>query len=677
MQSGSVVVYREHGHLVLGVVHKLTSSPDTVRVEVTAEDGKKIILPQDRIMFDCKQTLALTGPSAEIKKQLQALHEQIRSAAQAVDLKELWELLQEETTEAWPWKELAGLVLSTQDTPIAMAGVLEALYGQNLYFKERKAGEFTLRDAKSIEEVLHQQQREQERAQAQEGFFAWLRAQLAGPRPAVPPPSGADRYLDLIKGLALYGEFFDKRPQALKLLDEIGFRSKGHPWDVAFQLLVALGVWAPDEELSLLRYQIPTQFSAEALQEAERAPVFALETPGYADLSSLFTFTVDDAETTDIDDALSVSVENGKVVIGIHITDVGYFVPPGSELDKAALARGTSVYLPVRRFPMLPPALSEEKASLCAGAIRPSLSFFARIDETGNIRDERICRGALCVGRRLTYSEADAILRSGDDSDPCTVPLRNLLHITQVRKALRVAQGAVIIEGEEVKVRVTNGDISVAVLPQDSPSRGLVSECMILANEMAARYCHTHQLPALYIAQPQPEEPVPATGTFPTQRVYVHTARRAMKPSQIGTTPAAHAALGLSVYTQATSPLRRYHDLQIQHQIKHHLAHGTALLSEEQLQVVAASAQEASGNARRCERESTRYWLLRHLEKQKGHTVQGQVVREQYGRSFIELDETLLVVAVNASPPLPLGASVHIVISHVDARRDILTVRLA
>ena len=676
MQSGSVVIYREHGHLILGVVQKITSSSDTVRVELTAEDGKKTTLTQDRIMFDCKQTLALAGPSAELKKQLQSLHEQIRSSAQTVDLKELWELLREETTEAWPWKELASLVLSTQDTPIAMAGVLEALYGQNLYFKERKAGEFTLRDAKSIEEVLHQQQREQERVHAQEGFFAWLEAQLAEPSAAT-PPAGADRYLDLIKGLALHGELYDKRAQALKLLDEIGFRSKGHPWDVAFQLLVALGVWSPDEELSLLRYQIPTRFSAEVLQAAEDAPTFSPEAQDVTDLTSLFTFTIDDAETTDIDDALSISEEDGKTIVGIHITDVGYFIPPGSELDKAALARGTSVYLPGRKLSMLPPTLSEEKASLCAGSLRPALNFFANIDAEGNIRDERICRGVLRVGRRLTYGEADAVLRNDEETDPCASALHSLVRITQIRKALRVAQGAVVIEGEEVKVRVTNGEISVAVLPPDSPSRALVSECMILANEMAARYCRTHRLPALYIAQPQPDEPVPAVTTFPTQRVHVQTARRAMKPSQMGTTPAAHAALGLSVYTQATSPLRRYHDLQMQHQIKHHLTHGTALFSEEQLQIIAASAQEATGNARRCERESTRYWLLRYLEKQKGRVVQGQVIREQYGRSFIELDETLLTVAVNASPPLPLGTNVHVAIGHVDARRDILTVRLA
>jgi exoribonuclease-2 len=276
----------------------------------------------------------------------------------------------------------------------------------------------------------------------------------------------------------------------------------------------------------------------------------------------------------------------------------------------------------------------------------------------------------------LSYADADTLLR-GQEEDPCVGVLQYLSRLAQLRRSLRVSQGAVIIDGDEVKVKVNDGGILVAVLTNDSPSRGLVGECMILANEMAARYCRKHNLPALYIAQPPPDEVVPAATTFPTQRVYVHAARRLMKPSQIGTTPAPHAALGLEVYTQVTSPLRRYHDLQMQHQIKNHLEHGTSLFDEERLQIVAASAQESSSTAKRCERESTRYWLLRFLEAYKGKIVNGQVVREQNGRSFIELDDTLVVVPVSASPPLPLGTAVQVVIGHVDARRDILSVRLA
>jgi exoribonuclease R len=112
------------------------------------------------------------------------------------------------------------------------------------------------------------------------------------------------------------------------------------------------------------------------------------------------------------------------------------------------------------------------------------------------------------------------------------------------------------------------------------------------------------------------------------------------------------------------------------HQIKHHLAHGGALFQEGQLQVVAASAQAAIGDARRCERESTRFWLLRLLEGRQGEVVSGQVVRAQYRRLFVELDETLLFVPLNNAPPLPLGTPVQVSLNHINARRDTLSVKL-
>ncbi len=676
MHVGSIVVYRDRGRLALGVVQKAPGSSGKTQIEILGEDGKRQAFAPDRIVFDCKSTLPLTLSTIEVKKRLQDLRDQISAYAQTVDIRELWELLKDETGEEFFWEDLVGFLLSSADDPLSRAGVLDALWGQNLYFKEKKAGVFVPRDPKSVEDSLHQQHMEEQRVQAQREFIAWAKARLAAADTDVPPPVGGERYLTLLKDLALYGDSYEKKLQALSLLDEIGIRGKGHPWDVAFQLLVGLGVWYQDEELSILRHQIPTRFSAEVLEAAEHTPRFTATHEPYTDLTSLLTFTIDDPDTSEIDDALSFHEENGTVLVGIHITDAGFFVPPGGVIDKAALARGTTVYLPRGKLPMLPTALSEDKASLVAGEVRPTLSFFASVDATGHRQVERICRSFIRIGRRFSYAEADTLLR-GEDIDPVVTALKHLSRFAQTRKAFRASQGAVIIEGDEVRIRVNNGEVSVAVLTNDSPSRTLVSECMILANEMAARYCCTHQLPSLYIVQPPPDESVPAAITFPTQRVYVHAARRLMKPSQIGITPAPHTALGLAVYTQVTSPLRRYHDLQMQHQLKHHLTYGTQLFEEEQLQVIAASAQESSVAAKRCERESTRYWILRFLETKKGQTMSGQVVREQHGRSFIELDDTLLVVPVSASPPLPLGLSARVVIGHVDARRDILSVRLA
>ena len=678
MQPGSIVIYRERGHLALGVVQKV-STIGKGSLELLGESDKKLSLSRDRIFFDCRSTFPLDQSPLDRKRRLTELRDQIQHYAQTTDLKELWELLEADHTAVFTWQELAEFVVSA-DEPFAMAGVLDALWNQSLYFKEKQAGSFSPRDVQGVEECLLQQQREYEKDREQQVFLTWVEAQLQG-QPAGEPPPGHKQFLSLIQGLALYGEGYDKRLQALQLLNVIGFQGKGQPWYVAFQLLVQLGIWQPDEELCLLRYHIPTQFSEEALQAAHDLPTFSLETADSSeqdqleDLTALETLTIDDADTDEIDDALSLTEQDGQVLIGIHIADAGYYVRPHSILDKSALARGTTIYLPSGKFPMLPPVISEDKASLVARAERPALSFFVRIDDTGQLQPERITRSIVRVSHRLSYTEADAALAAGSTASYRST-LQRLAQLARKRKEQRIAQGAILIDGDEVKVKVRDGSITTTLLSNDSPSRGLVSECMIMANETAARYCHANNLPALYIGQPPPDETIPARSDLPTRQTHVHAARRLMAPSQLGTLPEAHTALGLPLYTQATSPLRRYTDLQMHHQIKHHLAHGSPLFQESQLQVVAASAQAAIGDARRCERESTRFWLLRLLEGQQGEVVSGQVVRAQHRRLFVELDETLLFVPMNNAPPLPLGTPVRVSLNHVDARRDTLSVKL-
>ena len=678
MQPGAVVVYRERGQLALGIVQKIGPSGKG-SLELLGEGDKKQTVSRDRIFLDCRATLPLDQSSADRKRRLAELRETIRQHAQTLDLKELWELLEADPTAVFTWQELAGFIVSG-DEPFALAGVLDALWSQSLYFKEKQAGSFSPRDVQSVEERLLQQQREHEKAREQHAFLAWMEAQLQG-RSAGEPPPGHTQFLSLIQGVALYGEGYDKRPQALQLLKAIGFQGKGQPWDTAFQLLVHIGIWQPDEELCLLRYHIPTQFSEEALRAANALPVFSADTIDsneqgpLEDLTALEMLTIDDADTNEIDDALSLTERDGKLLIGIHIADAGAYAPPRSILDKSALARGTTIYLPSGRFPMLPPVISEEKASLIAQAERRALSFFVHIDDAGQLHPERITRSIIRVAHRLSYADADAALAEGSTA-PYSSTLRQLARLAQKRKEQRLAQGAVVIDGDEVKVKVRDGTVTTTLLSYNSPSRGLVSECMIMANETAARYCHANHLPALYIGQPPPDDTIPDRSDFPTRQTYVHAARRLMSPSQLGTQPEAHAALGLPLYTQATSPLRRYTDLQMHHQIKHHLTHGSALFQDSQLQVVAASAQAAIGDARRCERESTRFWLLRLLEGRQGEVVSGQVVRTQNRRLFIELDETLLFVPMNNAPPLPLGTPVQVSINHVNARRDTLSVKL-
>src|SRR5215212_7184113 len=122
MQSGAVIVYREHGHLTLGFIQKMVMTSGDSRVELISEDGKRQVLPTDRILFDCKQPLISAQSPTEIKKQLQTLQQQIHGYAQKINLQELWELVQGEEVEAWSWEDLAGLVLTAQAPPLEIVG---------------------------------------------------------------------------------------------------------------------------------------------------------------------------------------------------------------------------------------------------------------------------------------------------------------------------------------------------------------------------------------------------------------------------------------------------------------------------------------------------------------------------------------------------------------------------
>ena len=691
MQPGRVVIYRERGRLALGVVTKPADATSSA-VRFVGETDKPRSLPRDRIVFAGPWTLPADLPRAEREAELQELRARIERHADSIDLEALWELLDDHDAGDLDWRELAEFVVSPDD-PLALAGVLAALWDGSVYFRERRGGTkgggtFARRDAESVEALLRQQDQEREKRRAEQTFLDWVAARLArSDRSAAPDsadpsalPADGQPLLRLIQESALYGEGYEKRADAIRLLRQTDFEGRGQPWHVAFDLLVRLGVWHPDQELSVLRYHIPTRFSEQTMQAAASLPTFAAtdlpsdERDTCEDLTGLETFTIDDEDTCEIDDALSLTEQDGTPVIGIHIADSGHFVRPGSPLDKSALARGTSLYLPSGTFPMLPPLVGEDKASLRAGALRPALSFFVQIDPTGRLHPLRITRSLMRVTRRLSYAEADRLM---DDADAAEYgpTLRRLADLANKRREQRLAHGAILIDADEVKVKAAGSHVSLSLLSHASPARALVSECMIMANEAAARYCQAHDLPALYSSQAPPDDQLPDRSELPSRRSFVHAARRLMQPARLGTTPEAHAALGVPVYTQATSPLRRYTDLQMHHQIKHHLACGAALFSHGQLQVVAASAQAAIVDARRCERESTRYWVLRWLEGQRGQTVDAEVVRIQHRRLLIELDETLLVVPLNNAPALPLGTPVRVTIDRVDARRDALAVK--
>jgi len=190
------------------------------------------------------------------------------------------------------------------------------------------------------------------------------------------------------------------------------------------------------------------------------------------------------------------------------------------------------------------------------------------LTEAGAVESYKIHASRIRVTYRLTYEDVDEMLDLGVEAES---ELQAIAAWAKKRYAWRQSQGAISIQIPESSIKVDGDDITVIVL-ENSLSRTLVAEMMILAGEVAARYAHENQLPLPFRNQPQPElPPQEELMLLPAGPVRSCAIRRCMPRSELSLTPSGHASLGLETYAQVTSPIRRYSDLLAHFQIKAHL----------------------------------------------------------------------------------------------------------
>ena len=175
---------------------------------------------------------------------------------------------------------------------------------------------------------------------------------------------------------------------------------------------------------------------------------------------------------------------------------------PHTPLDREAQERATSIYLPERRLPMLPEEISEDVLSLLAHQERRALSFLVTLSPEAEVLDWAIVPSLIKVSRRLTYHEVDALLNQDRT-------LTILPELTRRLKERRLARGGYELKLPEVWVVFTpQGELQVSVEDQETASRQLVAEAMVLANSLAARFLAEQGIPAVYRSQPEPREPI-------------------------------------------------------------------------------------------------------------------------------------------------------------------------
>jgi len=659
VEKGTLIEFRLQGERRLAVADRPEGKKHWIVID---ERGQSHTLHPRQVTYE---VTGCTFKPSEIPSFLKEVQPYLDPSS----LEVAWELLVEDG-EAVTYAGMAQLLFSDQSPPLCYAAYC-LLSEDKIYFKQ-KAESYEPRSAAMVAEIKHQRSTEESKLREQQEFFTRLQQRLTGV--AVEWQDSDRSRLDLLERFVLHPE------NASRVAQEI-LAALGRPQTAqsAFDLLVELGLWSPHENLFLRRSQIPIHFRREVLEVAQQC----LDSPppdpdtDRLDLTHLKVYTIDDESTQEIDDGLSLeTLEDTRQRLWIHIADPTRLVIPGDDLDLEARRRSTTLYLPTGMIPMFPPELATGPMSLVQGKVCPALSFGIVLDEMGNVQDYSIHASLIKPTYRLTYEDVDEMLELGVSAEP---EIAAIATWAIRREEWRKSQGAIAIHMPEAVIKVReDGEILIDVL-DDSRSRQLVAEMMILAGEVAGRYGQTHQIPLPFRGQPQPELPSEEELVqLPAGPVRFCAMRRCMPRSEMSITPLRHAGLGLETYTQVTSPIRRYTDLLSHFQLKAHLRGDPLPFATEHLQETMLSVTTAAYEATMVERQTNRYWGLEYLRRHPQQVWQALVLRwlrEHDNLGLILLEDLGLELVMRFKRTVSLGDRLEVQVSHADPRQDVIQFR--
>ncbi len=389
------------------------------------------------------------------------------------------------------------------------------------------------------------------------------------------------------------------------------------------------------------------------------------------DLSALTTYTLDDAQTEEIDDALSLEKTQEHQWIWVHIADPARLIDPGSELDREARQRATSLYLADGTRSMLPMALAAEALSLRAGQRCAALSVAIALNDQGGIEATRITRSWVKPRYRLTYEDGDELIELAPPGDQDLATLSTLLN---KRLQWRQQQGALQMEQAEGRFQVTDQQPELrVVLP--CPARRLVSEAMILMGTAIAQFGQQHNLSLPYRSQPPSELPSSTELNQLNDGPVRHAAiKRCLSRGVLGTRPMAHFSLGLPAYVQASSPIRRYADLLAHRQVIAQLEGGCPLDEEalaEQLDQLNGPLRQAQQISREDQRHWQQVWFMSNRDQQ-WPAVFLRWLRPQDQLALVHIESLAMELActINLKKDADPGQSVIMRIQSVDPLAD-------
>ena len=606
------LVYEEGGDIKIATAQSATGSGDAESWQATSLSGKKIKLKAKEVWLRFE------------KSEAQVVMDEAQALSKEIDLQLLWDCA---PSEEFGLVDVSHEYFGSQATIVQQVALAIALQGAPVYFRRKGRGRFQRAPEDQLQAGLAAIERKQKELELQS---VWQQEFVAGKCPA-PIQSLANQLLFSP----------DKNSSAYKALTAACTETGESP----AQLMIRCGALA-----SPLAYHQGMFLKSHFPNGADHAQSISVDQSVYDEviahlpLAQVQAFSIDDAGTTEIDDALSVTeLEDGTHRVGIHIAAPGLVIAKDDPLDQVARKRMSTVYFPGDKMTMLPESVIKQ-FSLDEGAPRPALSVYVDIDETGSIKSDTLQMRAeiVPIAANLRLEDIEHLISEeslGDDS--ASYPFRKelsllwraakLLHAGRQEK--RVANG---LRAEQLGVSDPNalvrdfyfqiqseGDTErVEIVPRQRGSilDTIVAEWMIFCNRASGQLLAEHGLPGLFRTQ---------KGWGPLR-------------TRMQTTPGPHEGLGLDYYAWSTSPLRRYSDLVNQWQLIALAKHGvTAKMvapfppRDATLMGIAADFESCYQAYGEFQDRLEKYWCLRWIN-QDGDTKKVYVRHLKEGMSRLE-----------------------------------------
>ncbi len=659
MYQGKIIEFIEQGRFA----STLCLEDRGNRLHLLTSTNRELNLSPKRALLVSSSAVDPLRPREELLERLRQT-ESAREALKAqINVRELWELVRDEH-ERFNHRYLAQLCFGEPVSDDHLSAVVRALFEDHLYFK-LKDGQFLPNSEKRVEQIIKEKEEAALREDMLKAGGDWLKAVNEGK--GVAPPACEKEVIELLTNFVLYEREAPDYKFAKELLARAGLAHTRK----ARALLVKLGVWDEDENLDLIRLGVKTSFGKEKLEFSSRVACSRLDLEGREDMRDLPVLTIDGPLTKDFDDAVSLEEVGDQLILGVHISDVAASIPRDSSLDREACLRASSLYLPRQQIPMIPPDLSQETLSLKQDCDRLAISLLANLEKDGRLIDYRFAPSIVRVKRQLTYDESNQMIQT----DPV---LKRLYQLSMSLRSMRMEHDAVSLSLPELEVRFENdGSVNLEMVEQSTPSRMLVAELMIFYNWLLARFCKQNEIPLLFRTQGEPSERL--TEDQFGYIYYVFKQRRKLNPLKISTKPAPHSGLGLDVYTNATSPIRRYLDLIAQRQVISFLSEKPLPYNHKDLEELRMTIEPTLKSLERVRRSRIRYWTLKYLAQHVGSKHKAMVLDVLKSKYRILLLDYLHIAELRQESEAGMypGQQFTVVIKRSDPWDDILEVGYA